>query len=61
MKVYKFINLDNGDILLEKVQILEENYKIIDKTNGDKLFKKISNIKVLYSILKNMIIKILQY
>ena len=46
MEVYKFINLNNGDILLEKVIIDNIDYCIINKNNGDKILKKIVNINI---------------
>ena len=33
MEVYKFKNLDNGDILLEKIVLDNTNYTIINKTS----------------------------
>jgi len=46
MEVYKFKNLDNGDILLEKVVLDNANYTIITKNNGDKILKKITSINI---------------
>ncbi len=46
METYKFIKLDNGDILLRKIVIDDANYTVINKGNGDKLLKKITNINV---------------
>jgi hypothetical protein len=46
MEVYKFIKLDNGDILLEKVVLDNTNYTIINKNNGDKILKKITAINI---------------
>lgn len=46
MKTYKFINLANGDILLQKIAIDNINYTVIDKENGDKLLKKITTIDI---------------
>lgn len=40
METYKFINLDNGDILLEKIIIDNNKYTIINKNNGDILLQK---------------------
>ena len=40
MEIYKYKNLDNGDILLEKVIINTNNYIIENKESGDKLLKK---------------------
>ena len=31
MEIYKFINLDNGNILLEKIIIDDKNYMIINR------------------------------
>jgi len=44
METYKIIQLDNGNILLQKFIIDNINYTIIHKENGDKLLKKITNI-----------------
>lgn len=44
MEFYKFKNLDNGDILLEKVILDNTNYSIINKNNRDNLLKKIASI-----------------
>lgn len=45
MEVYKFVNLDDGDILLQKVYIDDILYDIIDKDDGNKLLqKKVINI-----------------
>lgn len=46
MEVYKFKNLDNGDILLEKVILDNTNYTIINKNNGDKILKKITTVNI---------------
>jgi hypothetical protein len=46
MEVYKFKNLENGDILLEKVLLDNTNYTITNKNNGDKLLKKITKIDI---------------
>ena len=35
-EIYKCIELNNGDILLQKIILDNTNYKIIDKDNGDK-------------------------
>ncbi len=40
MEVYKFINLDNDDILLEKTIIDNTNYIIIKQEDGNILLKK---------------------
>lgn len=48
METYKFIKLDNGDILLQKIVIDNVNYTVINKDNGDKLLKKITNININY-------------
>jgi hypothetical protein len=47
METYKFIQLDNGDILLEKIIIDNINYTIINKENGDKLLKKITHVNII--------------
>lgn len=47
METYKFIKLDNGDILLQKIVIDNINYTIICKDNGDKLLKKITCIDII--------------
>lgn len=39
MEVFKFIELNNSDILLEKIFIDENNFTITHKSNGDKLLK----------------------
>jgi hypothetical protein len=46
METYKFVELDNGDILLQKISIDETSYTIINNDNGDKLLKKITNINI---------------
>lgn len=46
MEVYKFKNLDNGDILLEKVVLDNTNYTIVNKNNGDKILKKITTVNM---------------
>jgi hypothetical protein len=46
MEVYKFKNLDNGDILLEKVVLDNTNYTIKNKNNGDKILKKITTVNI---------------
>jgi len=46
MEVYKFKNLDNGDILLEKVVLDNTNYTIVNKNNGDKFLKKITTVNI---------------
>jgi len=48
MDVYKFIKLDNGDILLEKITLDNINYTIITKENGDKLLQKKIEINITY-------------
>ena len=46
METYKFVELDNGDILLQKISIDETSYTIINNDNGDKLLKKITNVNI---------------
>jgi len=46
MEIYKFTELDNGDILLHKIIINTINYTIINKENGDKLLKKTAHINI---------------
>jgi len=46
MEVYKFNNLENGDILLEKIILDNMNYTIINQDNGDKILKKIASINI---------------
>ena len=46
MEVYKYINLDNGDILLEKLLLDNNNFTIINKDNGDILLKKNTSINI---------------
>jgi len=53
--IYKFKNIDNGDILLEKIILDITNFTIIKKNNGDMILKKIVNIN------NNNIDDILQY
>ena len=56
MEVYKFKNLDNGDILLEKVVLDNTNYTIVNKNNRDKILKKITNVNITdINDIKNMI------
>jgi hypothetical protein len=47
MEVYKFKNLENGDILLEKIILDDTNYTITNKNNGDKLLKKITSVNII--------------
>jgi hypothetical protein len=54
MEIYKYKNLDNGDILLEKVNINTNNYIIENKGSGDKILRKIQNVNITdISVLKN--------
>jgi hypothetical protein len=46
METYKFVELDNGDILLQKIIIDNTSYTIINNDNGDKLLKKITNVNI---------------
>lgn len=46
METYKFVELDNGDILLQKIIIDSTSYTIINNDNGDKLLKKITNVNI---------------
>lgn len=46
MEVYKYKNLDNGDVLLEKVVLDNTNYTIVNKNNGDKILKKITTVNI---------------
>ncbi len=46
MEIYKFTELENGDILLQKIILDNLHYTVIDKENGDKLLKKITNINI---------------
>ena len=46
MIAYKFTELDNGDILLEKITLDNPNYSIIHKENGDILLKKPTYIQI---------------
>jgi hypothetical protein len=41
MEIFKYIKLDNDNILLQKMIINNSNYHIINKENGDKLLIKI--------------------
>jgi len=59
-EVYKYITLDNGDILLKKITIKDSKYKITIKPNGDKLLKKINKNKpddedILFEDINNII------
>jgi hypothetical protein len=61
MEVFKFKQLENGDILLEKVEIDESIYTIIYMDNGNKLLQKyisISSIKEVnrYDLKKSIIL-----
>lgn len=40
METYKLIELDNGDILLQKFAIDNVNYTVINKENGDRLLQR---------------------
>ena len=44
--MYKVINLENGNILLQKIMIDNTKYTIIDQDNGDKLLIKINQINI---------------
>lgn len=46
MIAYKFTELDNGDILLEKITLDDPNYSIIHKENGDILLKKPTHVQI---------------
>ena len=46
MNTYKFTQLDNGDILLQKIIIDNANYTIINKDNGDLLLKKLTHVNI---------------
>ena len=46
MIAYKFTELDNGDILLEKITLDNPNYSIIHKENGDILLKKATHVNI---------------
>lgn len=46
MIAYKFTELDNGDILLEKITLYDPNYSIIYKENGDILLKKPTHVQI---------------
>ena len=46
MEIYKFIEQDNGNILLEKVNIDINDYTIINEENGNKLLKKITDVEI---------------
>jgi hypothetical protein len=60
METYKFINLDNGDILLERIIIDNKKYTIINKNNGDILLQlnRIINIQDIqnYNFCKSVIL-----
>jgi hypothetical protein len=60
METYKFINLDNGYILLERIIIDNKKFTIINKNNGDILLQKntfITDIKDIqkYNFTKSVI------
>jgi hypothetical protein len=67
MEIYKYNELKNGDILLEKVILDIKKYQIIDEKNGNKIFRKIKKIKsIAYSkiisvFLNNEVIEINKY
>lgn len=50
--IYKFVELSNGDILLEKVIIDKNNYAIINKENNTILLKKMVNVTNIIDIKK---------
>ena len=52
MDIYKFKQLDNGDILLSKMEIDTSQYTIEEKDNGDKILRKITMINI--TLLKNI-------
>ena len=43
---YKYTELDNGDILLEKIVFNNPNYTIINQENGNILLKKATHINI---------------
>jgi len=45
-EVYKFKNLKNGDILLEKVLLDNSDYTTVVKNNGDILLKKNTSVNI---------------
>jgi len=46
MEIYKYIQLDNDDILLEKIILDTTKYNIINKDNGDIILKKLNYIDI---------------
>jgi hypothetical protein len=46
MEIYKYTNLENGNILLKKVIINTNNYIIENKESSDKILKKIQNVNI---------------
>ena len=42
IQAYKYINLNDGKILLKKINIQDTEYKITNKPNGDKILEKIN-------------------
>lgn len=52
MIYYKYNNLENGDVLLEKIDIDIVNYSIEHKDNGDVLLKK--NLKIVINDINGM-------
>lgn len=63
MEIYKYTNLENGNILLKKIIIDTNNYIVENKESGDKLLKKIQNINISdlqnYNFLKSIILECL--
>ncbi len=53
MEVYKYIQLENGDIRLQKNIIDESKYTISKEENGDLLLKKIKEKKISTDEIKN--------
>ncbi len=61
MEAYKFIQVESGDILLQKTSNANSNFKLETQENGDILLKKINLIDILdISELKNIVLKILK-
>jgi len=45
MNIYKYIQLEDGDILLKKIKINFDKYNIVENENGNKLLKKYIKVK----------------
>jgi len=59
MEFYKFKDIENGDILLEKIKIDKEEYDVIKQDNGNILLKK--KLKIIVNIYKNNLEELRNY